>query len=393
MFLLCISTATTAAKTFNTNRKFLPPPRTTLHQSKLSRFIGDKTSFFKPNLISAHGEYTPSLTRTVPVEVEPSTLRNRIATSILLALLWTPLCFAGKPVLSLALLFPLIQALREFHYFLDNTEGLGSIGRTVGILSAVATCFTACYDPTLHPLILPLSVVALMLQVLFAKTDLTPTADITAAAFSFMYINYFMSFWIRLLDVKAIAFTMLPEMKIGPFSLTSSSFLLWWTVAIIASADIGGYVVGRGFSSRGAGGRAHALAEWRVAGGKASPRKTVEGLLGGTAFALMTTLLGVYFLRPLLHFHSSSSAGGASPSMALGPVFSLLYGVFLTLLALASDLSVSLWKRHAGVKDSGSLLPGHGGVLDRMDSYLLTGPGVYVWWTLWSRWGARQAAV
>lgn len=381
-------------------------PSTTLtplrhSHSMLNNIDRDKTSFFKTktktndntntNIPTIKGGDTLYSTPTDG----PSSLNKRVVTSLLLSFLLTPLCFAGKPIFSLALVLPLVQAMREFHSFLDSTKGLSSVGLGVGMISVLATCFTACYEPSMHPYVLPLSVIALVSQVLFTKTDITPTADITSSAFSFMYITYFMSFWIRILDINAIDFTNLPKLKLGPLSLTSSSFLLWWTFAIIASADIGGYVVGKGVDNMGLS--VHPLSAWGVAGGKASPRKTVEGVLGGVVFAVTTTLLGVWYLHPQAHAHthtpahayvhssSPSSSSSSQSLLALGVGFSLLYGTFLSLLSVASDLSVSLWKRNAGVKDSGNLLPGHGGVLDRMDSYLLTGPGVCVWWALWAR--------
>jgi phosphatidate cytidylyltransferase len=54
--------------------------------------------------------------------------------------------------------------------------------------------------------------------------------------------------------------------------------------------------------------------------------------------------------------------------------------VVVTLIALASDLAESLLKRGAGVKDSSELLPGHGGILDRFDSFLLATPIYYYYW-------------
>jgi phosphatidate cytidylyltransferase len=69
----------------------------------------------------------------------------------------------------------------------------------------------------------------------------------------------------------------------------------------------------------------------------------------------------------------------------LGYKFALAYGVILALLSFISDVSVSLFKRNAGVKDASDVLPGHGGVLDRMDSYILTAPVVYMFWTLVSK--------
>ncbi|MFW6193130.1 MAG: phosphatidate cytidylyltransferase [Gemmatimonadota bacterium] len=114
-----------------------------------------------------------------------------------------------------------------------------------------------------------------------------------------------------------------------------------------------------------------------------SPRKTWEGLVGGLA----TTTLAAVLLAPLV-----TSYGRAAPSMAggvdgtLGPpwLWSAALGLVVGLAGTAGDLSASILKRRAGVKDSGTLLPGHGGVLDRFDSLAVSAPVYfYVTWLLW----------
>ncbi len=109
---------------------------------------------------------------------------------------------------------------------------------------------------------------------------------------------------------------------------------------IIWSADTGAYLAGRSLGK-------HKLAP------RISPGKTIEGLIGGLVGALtIAALVGVLVW--------DLSAGRL--------IFWLLAAVFITLLSVAGDLFESIYKRRAGVKDSGKLLPGHGGVLDRIDS-------------------------
>ena len=91
-----------------------------------------------------------------------------------------------------------------------------------------------------------------------------------------------------------------------------------------------------------------------------SPKKTVEGAAFGTFFALITgMIIGTLIGLPWYH--------------------SLILGTLVTLFAQLGDLSESLIKRDAGVKDSGDSLPGHGGILDRADSYLFSAPIAYLY--------------
>lgn len=92
-----------------------------------------------------------------------------------------------------------------------------------------------------------------------------------------------------------------------------------------------------------------------------SPKKTVEGAIGGFVFgALLLASVGVWWL----------------PTLPLG--FRALLGVALVALGIAGDLFESMLKRSAGVKDSSTLIPGHGGVLDRVDALLFAAPIYYV---------------
>ena len=101
-----------------------------------------------------------------------------------------------------------------------------------------------------------------------------------------------------------------------------------------------------------------------------SPKKTWEGTLGGFAFTILAALVFVAACRQWV-------PQTAVAHMAWG--HAAIVGALLGPLALGGDLVVSLFKRQAGAKDSGNLIPGHGGMLDRTDSLLLTIPLVYYW--------------
>lgn len=114
---------------------------------------------------------------------------------------------------------------------------------------------------------------------------------------------------------------------------------------LIWLADSGAYFAGRAFGKR-----------------KLSPQVSPGKTWAGVAGALVTTAIGVFLLNTL----------GWLDGAGLLPW--VLLGVAVTLLSIGGDLWESRLKREAGVKDSGSLLPGHGGVLDRIDSLLAAAP-------------------
>lgn len=123
------------------------------------------------------------------------------------------------------------------------------------------------------------------------------------------------------------------------------------TFVVVWFADTGAYMVGRFVTGRGVVGR-HLMAP------RLSPKKTMEGLVGGSLFATAVSLaLAAYFNIPLL----------------LGAIL----GIVVSIVGPAGDLSVSLVKRVAGVKDSGNFFPGHGGALDRIDSMIWSVPVGY----------------
>ena len=117
-------------------------------------------------------------------------------------------------------------------------------------------------------------------------------------------------------------------------------WLIVWVIAIVAGADIGGYFFGRGI-----GGAKLAPS--------VSPKKTWAGAVGGVAIAGLVAPVAQIALP----------VGPATPW-----VWTALLGMALAIISIIGDLSISLFKRQAGLKDSSHLLPGHGGILDRLDS-------------------------
>lgn len=129
-----------------------------------------------------------------------------------------------------------------------------------------------------------------------------------------------------------------------------AGFLLY-LVAIICATDIGAYFAGRFFGHR-------------LLAPKISPKKTLEGVYGGIASALLVAVGGVLWLK----FNAANSGEIMVNFTGLRTISFLLLTTIACLWSIIGDLFESMLKRQAGVKDSGILLPGHGGVYDRIDS-------------------------
>src|ERR1041384_8643975 len=131
------------------------------------------------------------------------------------------------------------------------------------------------------------------------------------------------------------------------FNQTLSTHLLSFFFLVLMGSDVGAYYVGR------------ALGKRKLAP-SISPGKTWEGAIGGVVAALaMASLAHFWFFREL-------------PLKYMLPLAAIM-----TLLGILGDLAESALKRGAGAKDAANILPGHGGILDRLDSLLFNAPLIY----------------
>ena len=141
------------------------------------------------------------------------------------------------------------------------------------------------------------------------------------------------------------------------FATANGRYWVMYLVVVTKFTDIGAYLIG---SSLGR----HKMTP------RISPKKTWEGTAGGVVFAMGGSLLCLYVMPDRL------SADGMKLSHAV------VLGLLLGCAAVIGDLAESLIKREAGVKDSSTILPGHGGCLDMIDSLLFTAPLLYVYMRL-----------
>ncbi|MCL2455199.1 MAG: phosphatidate cytidylyltransferase [Micrococcales bacterium] len=118
-------------------------------------------------------------------------------------------------------------------------------------------------------------------------------------------------------------------------------------ILLVVASDTGGYTVG-------------SLLGWHPMAPKVSPKKSWEGVAGSLVLACVVGVVGSQAL------------------LSTDPVVGVVLGVAVVTTATLGDLAESMLKRDLGLKDMGRLVPGHGGVLDRLDSLLLSAPAVYL---------------
>lgn len=132
----------------------------------------------------------------------------------------------------------------------------------------------------------------------------------------------------------------------------NSAWVLLWLLLVTKACDIGAYFTGKSIGR-------HKLIPWL------SPGKTWEGLFGGMALSALVSWGGLWVLH--------RTAGTGMPGVG----WALLPGLVFAVVGQAGDLLESMFKRDAGIKDSGAWVPGFGGVLDIIDSPLLVAPVGY----------------
>lgn len=248
--------------------------------------------------------------------------------------------------------------------FLGTQEYLGLV-RAKGITPATKTTIggslailaLATISGQLSDAALPIAAIIICSYLLLQPK---PTiADIASSVLGLLYCGYLPSFWVRLRGLGMESASNLPlgaylpenwfNIKAMPQGLT----LTLLTFMCIWAADIGAYIFGRMFG--------------RTPLSEISPKKTVEGAVLGLLGSVAIAMLGTWYL-----------------GWTLWPLMGAALGFMVGMASLLGDLTESMMKRDAGVKDSGQLIPGHGGILDRTDSYIFSAPLVYYFVTLLS---------
>lgn len=260
----------------------------------------------------------------------------RIITGVIISLIVLFCAIRGGLALLLLILMLVYLCSKEYVDILKNKGFLPffKIIITVGALLTVLTS-VGCFEAL--PFVLAGGIIASFLAVLFrGRQPYIANVATTILGFTFAWLPCYIIL-IRQLNTDDLGFL--------KWHFNDGMDYLILLFFVILMTDIGAYYFGSKYGKT-------KLAE------VISPKKTVEGAIGGAICAIVTSLIIGY----LIHIHWYQS---------------LIVGILITIFAQLGDLSESLIKRDAGVKDSGDSLPGHGGFLDRADSYLFSAPVAY----------------
>ena len=250
-------------------------------------------------------------------------LRQRVITALVLAPLVLLVVFWLPHMATMAVLAALvIAAAWEWSAFPGFTQQAARLAYVAIVCLAIAAAWAFGVERAELDSVMYAAVLWWVFALVWIATAPARVNRVTAAVAGFLVL---IPVWVALVRLHSRG----PELML---------FLL----LLVVTADVGAYFAGRQFGR-------NKLAP------RVSPGKTWEGVFGGVAAAVLMAAIGVWWLDV-----------SAAPFLGLC--------IIAVVASIIGDLTESLFKRHAGLKDSGSLLPGHGGLLDRVDSVTAAAP-------------------
>jgi len=231
---------------------------------------------------------------------------------------------------------------------IPNFDRYGAVGcvALVGVTWAAGVFNGGAGDGSWDAVVFFLVVIGIFLRTFPQKNNPAPLQTIGGTLFGVLYIGLLWSFMAKLLLYGR------PAGAVGGI-YWPGRWLLLYAVFAAKFTDIGAYLTGCAIGR-------HKLIP------RISPAKSWEGVFGGMVLGTLAGTLLVWGL------------GDTVGRFGLTPLRAIPLGLFLSVCAVVGDLTESLFKRAAAMKDSGGVVPGMGGTLDVLDSILFTAPGVYL---------------
>ena len=248
------------------------------------------------------------------------------------------LLLGNKYVIDVALSIVAIITLQEYYNAFSKYKPI----KWIGYLAAFSICFLHLIPTeqlfTYISLSIPFIIVTLFIQLVIKDLKIS-IIDIEITLFGIFYIVLFILF------IPLLA------------SVDNGKILIWYAIFAAWGSDIFAYVIGKTFK----------LGKHKFS--KISPNKSIEGCLGGLFGAILMSLLFTVCIDKFLNFDISY-------------IKVLIISGVLSIIGQFGDFAASSIKRFVDIKDYSNLIPGHGGLLDRIDSLIFIAPFAYILLTI-----------
>ena len=262
-------------------------------------------------------------------------LKRILSALVLFPIVAIILIFGDKYLVDIAVSLIAILTLHEYFNSFESGEKNVKPIRWVAYLSTLSIAFTHLI-PTDYAIkvigaIIPVSILVLFSQVIATNMKYN-IKDIAITFFGICYIVIFLMF--------------IPIIR----NMQNGKILVWYIFWAAWGTDVFAYSIGRRFGK-------HKFSD-------ISPKKSLEGCVAGTIGAVITILIYTYIVNTFLHANISY-------------INITIIGRVLSLVGQIGDFAASCIKRYNGIKDFSNLIPGHGGMLDRIDSVIFIAPFAY----------------
>lgn len=258
---------------------------------------------------------------------------KRILTGVIgLPIVALILIFGNKYIIDV--LFAVVAEISMYEYFHaieKKYKPVKYLGYILAALIAFIHIIPMAIWSKILSMLLPTSIVILFINIIVTSMKIEPK-DIFATFFGICYVIGFILF--------------LPLV----YSMPNGKFLIWYILIAAWGTDTFAYAVGVRWGK-------HKLT-------KISPKKSIEGSIGGTIGAIVIAVIYTIVLEKYVNIELSYA-------------FVAVMTLVLSVLSQLGDLSASSIKREMNIKDYGNIIPGHGGMLDRIDSIMFVAPFAY----------------
>lgn len=243
------------------------------------------------------------------------------------------LVFGNKYVVDITFAIVAAMSLHEyFNAFKQKANPVIWMGYLASALIAFIHIFPLEHAITIVSVLIPTAIAVLFLQVILTNMK-TNVRDIAITFFGICYIPLFLMF-VPLIN-----------------GFTNGKLLVWYILTTAWGTDIFAYIVGKWIGK-------HKFS-------KISPNKSIEGCIGGILGSICLSLLITYIFNTFF-------------SMEFSYGYTILISIVLSIVGQIGDFAASSIKRYVGIKDFSNLIPGHGGMLDRIDSIIFIAPFAYM---------------